>query len=124
MPSAAVSAQAYKRLIEKMKVDALDTYSCQVYDHVNLAALALASAPSGAPTGSTLRDHLRGISQDPRGKVVDSAEDGLKTLAAGSRINYDGASGPLEFADNGDVKGVFFRYEQIKKGKLAVAKIA
>jgi branched-chain amino acid transport system substrate-binding protein len=124
VPSAAVSAKAYQRLIAKMKVDALDTYSCQVYDHVHLVALALASAPAGTPTGSMVRDHLRGISQESRGKVVDSAEDGLKALAAGSRINYDGASGPLEFADNGDVKGVFFRYEQIKKGKLAVVKVA
>jgi branched-chain amino acid transport system substrate-binding protein len=49
---------------------------------------------------------------------------GLKLLSAGSRINFDGASGPLEFADNGDVKGVFFRYEQIQKGKLAVTKVA
>jgi branched-chain amino acid transport system substrate-binding protein len=38
-------------------------------------------------------------------------------------VNYDGPSGPLEFADNGDVKGVFFRYEQVQDGKLVVRKI-
>ncbi|RZL89509.1 MAG: ABC transporter substrate-binding protein [Variovorax sp.] len=124
VPSAAVTAGAYKRLIAKMKSDALDSYSCQVYDHVNLVALALASAPSGETNGTTVRDHLRGVSQSAQGKVVDSAADGLKLLSAGSRINFDGASGPLDFADNGDVKGVFFRYEQIQKGKLAVTKVA
>jgi branched-chain amino acid transport system substrate-binding protein len=124
VPSASVNAGAYKRLIGKMKVDALDSYSCQVYDHVNLVALALASAPSAEVNGTAVRDNLRGISQAAQGKVVDSAPEGLKLLSAGSRINFDGASGPLEFADNGDVKGVFFRYEQIQKGKLAVTKVA
>lgn len=124
VPSAAVSAQAYKRLITKMKVEALDTYSCQVYDHVNLVALALASAPQGAVSGTVVRDQMRGISQDGKAKSVDSVEEGLKLVAGGTRINYDGASGPLEFAENGDVKGVFFRYEQIQKGKLGVVKVA
>src|SRR5262249_47717409 len=124
VPSASVSAQAYKRLIAKLKVEALDTYSCQVYDHVNLVALALASAPKAAVNGATVRDQIRLVSQDARGKQVDSVQEGLKLLADGSSINYDGASGPLEFADNGDVKGVFFRYEQIQKGKLATVKVA
>jgi branched-chain amino acid transport system substrate-binding protein len=107
-----------------MKVESLDSYSCQVYDHVILVTLALASAPTAAANGTTVRDHLRAVSQSPQGKLVDSATEGLKLLAAGSSINFDGASGPLEFADNGDVKGVFFRYEQIQKGKLAVTKVA
>jgi len=124
VPSASVSAQAYKRLVAKMKVEALDTYSCQVYDHVTLVALALAGAPQAAVAGVTIKDQIRNVSQDAHGKVVDSAEEGLKLLAAGTRINYDGASGSLEFADNGDVKGVFFRYEQIQKAKLAFVKVA
>jgi branched-chain amino acid transport system substrate-binding protein len=124
VPSASVSAQAYKRLVARMKVESLDTYSCQVYDHVNLVALALASAPKAAISGATVKEQIRVVSQDARGKQVDSVEAGIKLLPYGSPINYDGASGPLEFADNGDVKGVFFRYEQIQKGKLAVVKVA
>lgn len=124
VPSAAVSANAYKRLLAKMKVDALDSYSCQVYDHVNMVALALAGAPKADANGTTVRDNLRNVTQLAGGTLVDSAADGLKQLSAGGRINFDGASGPLEFADNGDVKGVFFRYEQIQKGKLVVTKVA
>jgi len=123
VPSAEESSQAYKRLIAKMKLNALDTYSCQVYDHVCLAALALASA-GGEATGTAVRDHVRGISQDRKAKVVDGVDEGLKLLAGGGHVNYDGPSGPLEFADNGDVQGVFFRYEQIQKGKLAVVRVA
>jgi branched-chain amino acid transport system substrate-binding protein len=57
VPSASVNAGAYKRLVGKMKVDALDSYSCQVYDHVNLVALALASAPSAEVNGTAVRDN-------------------------------------------------------------------
>jgi branched-chain amino acid transport system substrate-binding protein len=124
VPSAAVSAGAYKRLVGKMKLDALDSYSCQVYDHVVMTALALAAAPNAAPNGTTVRDGLRKVTQLPQGKAVDNPVDALKLLAGGSAINFDGASGPLEFAENGDVKGVFFRYEQAQKGKLVVTKVA
>jgi branched-chain amino acid transport system substrate-binding protein len=123
VPTASVNSQAYKRLVGKMKVEALDAYTCQVYDHINLVALALTRGSSEA-SGTTIRDNVKQVSHDAQGKVVDSAVDGMKVLAAGGRVNYDGASGPLEFADNGDVKGVFFRYEQIKAGKIIVTKVA
>jgi len=124
VPSASVTAGAYKRLTAKMKVDALDSYSCQVYDHVQMVALALASAPKADANGTSVRDNLRNVTQQAGATVVDNVADGIKQLVSGGRINFDGASGPLEFADNGDVKGVFFRYEQIQKGKLVVTKVA
>ena len=123
VPTASVNSQAYKRLVSKMKVEALDAYSCQVFDHINLVELALTRA-SGDATGTAIRDNVKQVSHDAQGKVVDSAVEGMKLLASGSRVNYDGASGPLEFAENGDVKGVFFRYEQIKAGKIIVTKTA
>ena len=51
------------------------------------------------------------------------AVEALKTIVGGGQVNYDGPSGPLEFADNGDVKGVFFRYEQVQDGKLVLRKV-
>ncbi len=122
--SAAVSSQSYKRLASKLRVDAVDAYTCQVYDHIQLAALALGVAGKSAMNGLAIRDNLRTISQDAQGKPVDSAVDGLKLLASGGKVNFDGSSGPCEFAENGDVKGVFFRYEQIKAGKLVLTKIS
>jgi branched-chain amino acid transport system substrate-binding protein len=124
VPTASVSSQAYKRLVAKMKVEALDAYTCQVFDHINMIALALTRSASADFNGTTVKDNIRAISQDPQGKVIDSAVEGMKLLASGAKVNYDGASGPCDFADNGDVKGVFFRYEQIQNGKLVVKKIA
>ena len=126
VPSAAVSATAYKNLIEKMHLDGLDTYSCQVYDQINLVALAIAQGK--VATGVGVRDNLRRISQVaplfPQAPIVKNFPDGAKLIAAKRSINYDGASGPCEFAENGDVKGVFFRYEQIQAGKLVTIKVA
>ena len=88
-----------------------------------LASLALARAASGPTNGTAVRDNLRAISEDGEGKRTDDATEALKLVTSGGRVNYDGPSGPLEFADNGDVKGVFFRYEQVQDGKLVVRKI-
>jgi branched-chain amino acid transport system substrate-binding protein len=123
VPSAAEDSDAYKHLIGKMKLSHLDSYSCQVYDHVILTSLALAHAPAGKVDGTAVRDNLRVISQDSEGKRIDDAAEALKLVANGARVNYDGPSGNLEFAENGDVKGVFFRYEQVEEGKLVVRKV-
>jgi branched-chain amino acid transport system substrate-binding protein len=84
--------------------------------------LALARANSKEANGTAVRDNLRPISAG-EGKRTDDAVDALKTATAGGQVNYDGPSGPLEFADNGDVKGVFFRYEQVQDGKLKLRKV-
>ena len=55
---------------------------------------------------------------------VDSAVDGLKLLAQGKEINFDGASGPCDFNEIGDILDTKFRYEQAEKGKFKLLKIA
>jgi len=122
IPSAAENSEGYKRLIAKMKLPSLDSYSCQVYDHVVLTSLALAHATPGLANGTVVRDNLRAISEG-EGKRTDDAVEALKTVVGGGQVNYDGPSGPLEFTENGDVKGVFFRYEQVQDGKLVVRKV-
>jgi branched-chain amino acid transport system substrate-binding protein len=124
VPSASVDSTAYKTLIEKVGRPALDSYSCQVYDHVVLTALALAYAGTAGPSGTAVRDSVRAISQDESGEKVSDVAKALKLISEKKPINYDGASGLLAFAANGDVEGVFFRYEQVQKGKMALLKVA
>lgn len=124
VPSASEKSDAYRNLLAKLNRSSLDSYSCQVFDHVALTALALANAAPGDPSGAVVRDNVRAISQDTAGSLIDSVEAALKVLSAKRKVNYDGPSGPLDFAENGDVKGVFFRYEQIQQGKLALVKVA
>jgi branched-chain amino acid transport system substrate-binding protein len=120
-PIPAAGSTAYKRLQTLLKKDGeLDTYICQGYDHANLALLAIAHAKEAS--GTAIKEHIRKIG-DPAGVKVDNAVDGIKLLAEGKQINYEGASGPCKFADNGNVREVRFRLNQIKGGKILPAKI-
>jgi branched-chain amino acid transport system substrate-binding protein len=120
-PSPATDASAYKKVAAALKKDTLDPYSAQTYDHVNLVLLAIAKA--GEASGTAIKDNVRKVSQGA-GTVVDNALDGLKLLAQGKDVNYEGASGPCEFDAKGDISTVKFKYEQVKGGKLTFLKLA
>jgi branched-chain amino acid transport system substrate-binding protein len=47
----------------------------------------------------------------------------LKVLAEGKEINYEGASGPCDFTDIGDIQGCRFRYMEVADGKLKFLKV-
>lgn len=121
-PSPSIDSVAYRRLAKALGSDDLDPYSCQCHDHISLAVLAIAHA-KGEATGAAIKDHVRKISQGP-GTKVESAVDGLKLLAQGKEINYEGASGPCDFTELGDILDTKFRYEQAEKGKFKLLKIA
>src|SRR5579872_557598 len=118
-PVPANGSTAYERLKKLVKKDQLDTYICQAYDHANLAILAIAKG--GAGTGTAIRDNIRKVSDGP-GAKVDNALDGLKAIAAGQEINYEGASGPCKFDPIGNIVEVAFRLNQIRDGKIVEAK--
>ena len=120
-PSPNIDSQAYKRLAKALGTDDVDPYSAQCHDHVSLVCLAIAKA-RGA-TGTAIRDSVRKISQGA-GARVDNAVDGLTMLAQGKDINYEGASGPCDFTEIGDIIDTKFRYEQAEKGKFKLLRIA
>ncbi|MEX0800698.1 MAG: ABC transporter substrate-binding protein [Dehalococcoidia bacterium] len=79
-------------------------YGPETYDAVYLAALAAEAAGSTDPTA--MRDALRGIANPP-GDTIHPGGDGYTQakgiLAGGGDINYEGASGPVDLDENGDV---------------------
>ena len=99
-----------------------DPYTTQVYDQINLILMAIAMA--GDTSGTAIKDAVRKISQAQGGAKVDNAIDGLKAIAAKQPVDYDGASGPCDFTETGDIADCQFRYEQVQGGKLALVKIA
>jgi branched-chain amino acid transport system substrate-binding protein len=120
-PSPAEGSTAYDRLAGLIGADSPDTYTCQIYDHVNLILMAMAAG--NATTGQAIRDNIRSVAQG-EGETVDSAIDGLKVIAAGGKVNYEGASGPCDFTDSGDITDAQFRYAQVKNGAIELFKIA
>lgn len=68
--------------------------SPDMYDAVILAALAVEK--SKATTGKPVADAVTQVSNPP-GTTVTTYADGVKALKAGTKINYDGASGNDDF---------------------------
>jgi branched-chain amino acid transport system substrate-binding protein len=120
-PSPSVDSAAYKRLAKALGVEDVDPYSAQCHDHASLVCLAIAKAREA--TGTAIKDNIRKISQGS-GAKVDNAVEGLKLLGQGKEINYEGASGPCDFTETGDIIDTKFRYEQAEKGKLKLLRIA
>lgn len=85
----------------------VEPYLAETYDAV--AVIALAAAKAGTTTdGVAIRDALRSVANPP-GEVVGPGVEGigraLSLIADGSDINYEGASGAVDFDENGDVFG-------------------
>lgn len=119
-PSADVDSNAYKLAADRLGLKEVDGFQAQATDWASLAALTIAKAK--ATSGVAMKDNVRKISQGG-GQKVYSAVEGLKLLAEGKEINYEGASGPCEFNEIGDITSCRFRYTQVKKGKLEFMKI-
>lgn len=121
-PSPAEGSKAYETLVKLIGVTSPDPYTTQIYDHINLVLMAIAIA--GDASGTAIKDNIRKVSQAEGGARIDNAIDGLKAIAAKQPVNYDGASGPCDFTEIGDISDSKFRYEQVQGGKIALVKIA
>ena len=95
----------YRQLATDAGLDPEATFGAQGYDAAFLLALALEKAGSAEREG--LNQALREVANEP-GEVVlpGEWEKAKKLIADGQDINYEGATGSLEFDDNGDVAGV------------------
>lgn len=73
-------------------------FAPQVFDCVNIIALAAEKAKTDDP--KIFAKEIVGITKD--GEKCTSFADCQKLLADGKDIDYDGASGPLDFVDEGE----------------------
>lgn len=99
--------EAYKRWLKFANADKLNAdgpYVANAYDAAFMMALAIEAA--GAPDRSKVSAGLRAIA-GPEGVVVYPGEfsKARALLKQGTRINYDGASGPVDFDAFGDITG-------------------
>ena len=80
------------------------TYVKEIYDAT--VALALAAQAAGSLDGAAIRDQLRTVGSPP-GEIVlgtpDGVAEGLRLLAAGRQIDYEGAANSLDWDENGDL---------------------
>ncbi len=94
-------------------------FTANSYDAVMLLALAIQAA--GDPSGKAINAKLREVS-GPEGTEVTSYAQGIEELKKGGKINYVGASGPVDFNEYGNVSAAFVLLE-VKNGKTEQVKI-
>lgn len=91
----------------------------QTYDAVYLIALAAEVADSVDRT--VIRDTLRDIANAP-GELVSPGPEGwaaaLELAEAGEDVDYEGAAGPIEFDDNGDISKGSIEVWNISGGEI------
>ena len=120
-PSADVTSPAYELAKKRLGIAEPDSYETQATDWASLVSLAIAKAK--VATGTGIHDHVRRICQGDGTKVYSAAE-GLKLLGQGKEINYEGASGPCDFTEIGDITDCKFRYNKVAAGKFVLLKVA
>ena len=80
-------------------------YVKEAYDAT--VALALAAQAAGRSDGAAIRDRLRAVGSSP-GTVVNAGPVGvaaaLRILADGGEVDYEGASGSMDWDRNGDLR--------------------
>lgn len=74
------------------------------YDGMNVLALAVDAA--GSLNGDAVGAKIKTVANPP-GTTVYDYKTGYADLKAGTKINYDGASGPMDFNDHNNVTGGF-----------------
>jgi len=85
--------------------------------------IALAAQKVGSTDRRAIRDNLRAVANPP-GEVILPGEwaKAVELLAAGQDINYEGASGSVDFDDNGDVPGTIGHWE-IQDGAIVDVRV-
>ena len=82
-------------------------------------AMMLAAEAADVNTGEGIRDNLRAVTNEPGQEVSDPCE-AIALIREGIEINYQGASGNVEFDDNGDLAGSYDVWQVNEDGSLEV----
>ena len=104
-PASAASAAWEASYIAEYGALPVLAYVKETYDAT--IALALAAQAAGRLDGAAIRDRLRAVGSSP-GTVVNAGPggvtDALRILADGGEIDYEGASGSMDWDGNGDMR--------------------
>jgi ABC-type branched-subunit amino acid transport system substrate-binding protein len=93
------------------------TFDAQAFDAVMLAFLAAVRGGTADP--ATISDNLQAVSGPPGQKVTfEQLDEALQALMEGEQIDYEGASGPIDFDSNGDPASAIYEVWRFEGGKI------
>jgi len=81
--------------------------------------MMLAAELADENTGTAIKDNLRAVANSPGTEVSDPCE-AMELIRNGEEINYQGASGDIEFDENGDTVGSYDVWTVQEEGALEV----
>lgn len=94
-------------------------YLREINDAIYL--IALAAEKAGSNDSGAIRDALREVANEP-GTAVGPGQEGwqtaVKSIGAGEDINYEGAAGPVDLDQNGDVSRGTIIVWQVQGGAI------
>jgi ABC-type branched-subunit amino acid transport system substrate-binding protein len=101
------SNEAFTKLYKQEYGRSPGVFNAHSYDAS--AVLILANAMGGENDGQVVRDNMMKVA-NPGGTAVgpNNLAEGVKMAAQGKKIKYEGASSPVNFDDNGDMKAVAY----------------
>jgi len=81
--------------------------------------MMLAAELADENTGTAIKDNLRAVANSPGTEVSDPCE-AMELIRNGEEINYQGASGDIQFDENGDTVGSYDVWTVQEEGALEV----
>ena len=106
--SAGPGADFFANAYQEEYGSAPQVFNAQAYDAMAVCILAQAAA-GGDASGTDVRDNMRTVA-NPDGTEVtpEDLPDAVEMARNGEAINYQGASSPVNFDDNGDMQAVTY----------------
>jgi ABC-type branched-subunit amino acid transport system substrate-binding protein len=107
--SSGASFPAFKALFEKNAKPGVNfqPFTAEAFDSVFVVFLAALEAKSSDP--SEIAKHITSVTNDPGKPFTFEQLDGaIKAVLAGEKIHFIGATGPLNFSDNGRVNALAY----------------
>lgn len=125
VPQALTDTDSYQRFIdaytEKYGAEPDKPFVDTAYDATMVLLLAIEQA--GTTDGAAVRDALREVANPPGTQILPGEWAKAKeAIAAGEDIDYVGASGSIDFDDNGDVGGTFAEWT-IEDGTIKTVRV-
>ena len=114
------SGTALDNLTEKWEAEVGGEVTAFVPHSWDAAVLMMLAAElADENTGTAIRDNLQAVSNSPGTEVSDPCE-AMELIRNGEEINYQGASGDIQFDDNGDTVGSYDVWTVQEEGALDV----
>jgi ABC-type branched-subunit amino acid transport system substrate-binding protein len=109
--------KAFDKLYEGAPGPPRNLFDANVFDDVILCYLGALAA--GSTEGPAIAEALPDVTA-PGGKKVSFEElpEAIEALEKGEDIDYEGASGPIDWEENGDLSRYIYDISEFKNGKL------